>query len=257
MFRRFFTTGLLTLAMAVGFGTFGWAASAPTDQAVQTALQQELSKKFKDVHVRVDDRVATMNGTVDRYLDKLSAEKTAKKYEALTRVVDRIRVAGPAVPDEQLLSHLSRELANDRSLQNNVFDSYSLAVNNGVVTVVGYAHNYTARDSALGIVAAETGVKGVVNKIAVLPLSSFDDRIRLTAANRIYGDPALQKYALNPEHPIRIIVNDGNVILDGTVLSPMDKELAEIAALQVPGVFSVTNMLQVEQQGSRESKSAD
>lgn len=255
MTRKLFSRSFLALSLTLGSAALAPAVT-PTDQAVQTSLQQELSKKFKDVYVTVGDRVATLNGTIDRYLDKLSAEKTAKKYEALKKVVDRIQVAGPAVADQELFERLSKELSGDRALQGNVFDDFYLQVKDGVVTLSGYAHNYPSRDSALGIIAGQTGIKDVVDKVTVLPLSNFDNSIRLAAARSIYGNPGMQKYALDPVHPIRIVVNNGNVILAGTVLNPMDKELAEMAALHVPGVFSVTNNLRVERD-SRDTRSAD
>lgn len=255
MTRKILSNVVLAVILTLSVGSFAWAATA-TDHAVQTALQSELSKKFPDVRVAVANRVATLTGSVDSYLDKLSAEKTAKKYAALTRVVDRVAVAGPEVSDDRLADHLSRQLAGDRTFQGNVFDSFYLQVKDGVVTVSGYAHNYPARDSALGIVAAEKGVKDVVDKVDVLPLSRFDDDIRMAAARRIYGHGTLSRYAIDPAHPIRIIVNNGNVILDGEVLNKMDKQLAEMAMLGVPGVFSVTNNLRVEK-GSGDARSAD
>ena len=61
----------------------------------------------------------------------------------------------------------------------------------------------------------------------------------------IYGDPSLQKYALGVQKPIRIIVKSGKVTLEGVVDNEGDKNIANIRANGVPGVFSVTNNLQV------------
>jgi hyperosmotically inducible protein len=49
--------------------------------------------------------------------------------------------------------------------------------------------------------------------------------------------------------PIRIIVKNGHVTLEGVVSSEADKNIANIRANGVSGVFSVTNNLRVEQQG--------
>lgn len=245
MLRKNFSYVILSLLLVLGLGNLAWAGT-PTDRAVQTALQQELSKKFNDVRVNVEDRVATLTGSVENYLDKVSAEKKARKYGAVTKVVNHIRVGGASIADRELAEKLSRKLATDRTFQGNVFDAFHLSVNDGVVSIRGYAHSYPARDSALGIVASEKGVKGVVDQIEVLPLSSFDDRIRLIAARSIYGSAALQKYAANPAHPIRIIVRNGNVILEGTVLNSMDRTVAGLAVSGVSGVFSVTNNLHVD-----------
>ena len=224
------------------------SAASPTDRAVQTAVQQELlnSKKFADVQVTVEDRTATLTGTVGRYLDKISAERKARKYAALTKVANLIQVAGPTVADQQLAEKLARKLAYDRTFQGNVFDAFHLSVKNGVVTVSGYAHTYWARNSALGLAAAEKGVKDVVDQIEVLPVSAHDDDIRVAAVRSIYGNTVLQKYALNPAHSIRIIVRNGHLTLEGAVLNSGDRTIAALAASTIGGVFSVTNNLRVE-----------
>lgn len=246
--RRTLCVFVLALFVALAMGTVSWAATSPTDLAVQSSLQKELAKKYPNVSVSVEDRQAVLTGTVEKYLDKMDAEKRARKYKALTRVKDQIAVAGRVVPDSELQATLSKKLAYDRSMQGNVFDAYFIAVKDGVVTLGGYAHNQYARDSALGVVEGEKGVKAIVSQVEILPLSTFDDRIRVMAARRIYGQLGLNKYAMDPEHPIRIIVNNGNLALEGMVMSPGDRTLAFMAANQVPGVFSVTNHLQVEGQ---------
>ena len=87
----------------------------------------------------------------------------------------------------------------------------------------------------------------VDDKVEVLPLSGFDDRIRLAELRAVYGNSALFRYNLTgPIAPIRILVKNGNVTLEGVVASETDKNIAGLAANGVPGVFSVTNKLQVK-----------
>jgi len=80
----------------------------------------------------------------------------------------------------------------------------------------------------------------------VLPVSPMDDGLRRRLFVAIYGYPALEKYAMPVVKPIRIIVNNGHVTLEGVVDSEADKNTAEIRAKSVPGIFSVTNNLTVE-----------
>ncbi len=247
MHRKSYSYGILALLLVVGLANAAWAAS-PTDRAVQVALQKQLSNsnKFADVQVNVEDLVATLTGTVASYLDKNSATRKARKYGALTRVTNLIQVAGPTVADEQLAEKLARKLSYDGTFQGNVFDVFRLSVKNGVVTVSGYAHNYRARNSALALTAAAKGVKGVVDQIEVLPLSRHDDGIRLAAVRSIYGNPALRKYGVDPVHPIRVIVRNGHLTLEGVVVNSVDRKIANLAVSTIGGVFSVTNNLRVE-----------
>jgi hyperosmotically inducible protein len=66
------------------------------------------------------------------------------------------------------------------------------------------------------------------------------------AYRKIYGDPAMRLYANQPVSPIRIVVKNGNVTLEGYVSRSMDKIIANMDANGVPGVFSVTNNLRVQ-----------
>lgn len=78
----------------------------------------------------------------------------------------------------------------------------------------------------------------------------MDDQLRLRLYRAIYGYPSLNKYAIDPVQPIRIVVQNGHVILEGQVSNEADKNIAGIRAQGVPGIFSVTNNLQVANQSS-------
>jgi hyperosmotically inducible protein len=61
----------------------------------------------------------------------------------------------------------------------------------------------------------------------------------------IYGAPTLQRYEMDPQKPIRIVVENGHVTLYGVVDSALDKQIAGTQANSVPDVFSVDNLLVV------------
>ncbi|MBV9623778.1 MAG: BON domain-containing protein, partial [Acidobacteria bacterium] len=90
------------------------------------------------------------------------------------------------------------------------------------------------RDSALAIVETTPGVKEIIDNINVLPVSAMDDDIRIGVARAVYGNSALSKYALDPQKPIRIVVDNGHVTLYGVVASQMDKQIAVTQARSVP-----------------------
>jgi hyperosmotically inducible protein len=94
----------------------------------------------------------------------------------------------------------------------------------------------------------------VINNIEVLPVSPNDDRIRLEAYRAIYGHTALNRYALQAVPPIHIIVKNGNVTLEGVVANEMDKNIANLQANSVNGVFGVTNNLRVETSGAGDKR---
>jgi len=130
-----------------------------------------------------------------------------------------------------------------------VFDNLAYSVNGYNVTLMGQVTRPTLKSDAERVVKDIEGVQSVTNNIEVLPLSPNDDRIRMAVYRSIYGQAALNRYAMNAVPPIHIIVKNGNVALEGVVANEGDKNLANIQANQVPGVFSVTNNLRVEGQG--------
>ena len=125
------------------------------------------------------------------------------------------------------------------------FNAIGVSVQNGVVTLSGHAYGPVDADSAVAVAANTKGVKDVINEIQVDPVSPMDDRIRFAVFRAVYGFPSLNKYAIDPGKPIRISVQNGNVTLYGEVDSQGDKDTAGIRANGVPGVFHVTNNLQV------------
>jgi hyperosmotically inducible periplasmic protein len=126
-----------------------------------------------------------------------------------------------------------------------VFDNISYKVDGYNVTLFGQVVRPTLKSDAGNAVKHIEGVEKVDNQIEVLPVSPMDDGLRRRLYRVIYGYPAFMKYAMVPQKPIRIIVKNGHVTLEGVVDSDGDKNLAGIRANGVPNVFSVDNNLQV------------
>jgi hyperosmotically inducible periplasmic protein len=125
------------------------------------------------------------------------------------------------------------------------FDNLAYKVNGYDVTLTGQVVNPTLRSDAENSVKGIEGVEKVDNQIEVLPVSPMDEGLRRRLYRAIYGYPALQRYALPVLKPIRIIVKNGNVTLEGVVDTQGDKNVAGLRANGVSGVFSVTNNLRV------------
>jgi hyperosmotically inducible periplasmic protein len=126
-----------------------------------------------------------------------------------------------------------------------VFDNLAYKVDGYNVTLLGQVTRPTLKTDAERAVKSIEGVENVDNQIEVLPLSPMDDRLRVRLYRAIYGYPALQRYAMPVIKPIRIIVKNGHVTLEGVVDNETDKNLAEVRAKGVSGVFSVENNLVV------------
>jgi hyperosmotically inducible protein len=127
-----------------------------------------------------------------------------------------------------------------------VFDDIAFKVDGETVTLLGQVVRPSLKSDAENAIKHIEGVEKVNNQIEVLPTSPMDDRLRLVLYHTIYGEPTLEKYALGVQKPIRILVKNGHVTLEGYVNNEADKNLAGIRANGVPNVFSVTNNLQLD-----------
>ena len=127
-----------------------------------------------------------------------------------------------------------------------VYDNLTFELNGGAVILTGQAVRPITRSDAEHRVKKVEGVQSVINNIEVLPLSSFDDAIRVRAYRAVFRTGGLYRYAQGANPSIHIVVNNGRVTLEGVVSNASDSDLAFIAANGVSGVFSVTNNLRVE-----------
>jgi hyperosmotically inducible protein len=147
-------------------------------------------------------------------------------------------------PSARSVERITREVRHELLMLPyfSVFDNISYRVD---VTLMGEVVNPTLKSDSGHVVKHIEGVEKVDNQIDVLPPSPMDDGLRRRLYREIYGYPALEKYALGVQKPIRIIVKNGRVSLEGVVDNAEDKNLAGVRANSVPGIFSVTNNLQV------------
>lgn len=238
----------VTVALLVLLSITAMASTGRYDEQIQQAVSQKAlsSRQFAKVSSSVEDGIVTLTGTVNLYQEKLDAAKKAKKVANVNGVRNQIAVAGANVSDSQLQQKLAKKLAYDRvGYFDNAFNYIAPEVKDGVVTLTGAAYWGASIDSAMSIAARTAGVKEVVNEVKTLPTSGFDDSIRVRTARAIYRDSALGRYGIDPARPIRIVVDNGHVTLYGSVLSEMDKTIAGMRALGVPGAFSVNNQLVV------------
>jgi hyperosmotically inducible protein len=234
-----FLPGSVTLARAQGDGA--------RDSQIQADVHKALDKKeYRDVTASVHGSDVMLSGTVDLYAEKDDLDRRVHHVKHVKGVDNEVRIAGASMDDTALRDKLAKGLAYDRvGYGTTPFNAVTIGVQNGVVTLGGTVYGPADKASALGLVENTPGVKDVVDNVQVAPLSPMDDRLRVTLARTIYGDPQLLKYAYNPDKPIRIMVINGNVTLQGLVDNKMDRDIAGLRANTVPGVFKVTNDLQI------------
>ena len=151
--------------------------------------------------------------------------------------------------DLQVANDVSRQVLTYP--QFSIFDSVHMQVDDGIVTLTGKVTMPFKKNDIEKRVAKIDGVNQVVNKITVLPVSSFDDELRFRIARAIYGNSNFRNYGSMVNPSIHIVVENGHVTLDGVVNSNTDRMLARSIASSF-GAFSVTNDLKTDSEVEQE-----
>jgi len=126
-----------------------------------------------------------------------------------------------------------------------IFDDVAADVSDGTVVLVGKVTMPYKRTDIERRVARIEGVRSVVNRITVLPVSHFDEELRFLVARAIYGNSSFWQYAAMANPPIHIVVENGHVRLTGVVSSNVERMLARSLASSSPA-FSVKSELKTD-----------
>jgi hyperosmotically inducible protein len=157
--------------------------------------------------------------------------------------ISTVNAAAQQVPDVQIAREVGRQI--NRYPQFSVFDDVNGTVDNGVVTLTGKVTMPFKKNDIAKRAGQVMGVREVLNRIDVLPVSTWDDELRVRIARAIYGNSAFWQYGAMANPPIHIIVENGHVTLTGVVNSNVDRMLARSLAVGF-GEFSVTNELRTD-----------
>ncbi|HUU12624.1 MAG TPA: BON domain-containing protein [Terriglobia bacterium] len=234
---------LLALAAQTGF-----AATRNSDAKTTAAIQSRIyhAKVFNhgQVQVAFDQGVATLTGTVDNLGSKLDAEKAASKVPGVVSVVNHITVKADDFSAQQMLEQARKKIVTYYAY--GIFDNINLEARGNKLIVSGQVSEPFKRTDIGNFLPRVKGVAEVENNLEVLPLSTYDDSIRLAVARAIYGDPYFVYYTDQAVPPIHIIVKNGNVTLEGVVNSKLDRAKADAVARSAGLSLSFTNNLRVE-----------
>jgi hyperosmotically inducible protein len=160
-------------------------------------------------------------------------------------------LAGATVKDDG--DHTDKALANKVAHEIRMYSRYTIwdninvKVNEGNVELMGQVSQPFKKADLARLAQQVPGVRSVTNELQILPLSNFDDQLRLQVARAIYRDPVLSRYAIQSIPPIHIIVDNGHVTLEGVVNNEMEKNVAGMRANGAGLSFGkVVNNLRVE-----------
>jgi osmotically-inducible protein OsmY len=194
------------------------------------------------IGVAAKDGVVTLTGYVDTYAGKLAAERAAKRIRGVRAVANEIEVR-PKL--ERTDADIARDVARSLELRSTVPDNVQATVHHGHVTLTGETMWEFQRRDAEKAVRHIRGVHGVVNRTRLAPMAAARDvRHRIVEAFHRNAD-------LDARHVTAHAAGDV-VTLSGRVGSWLQREIAERAAADAPGIGRVENRITVEPPGDED-----
>jgi osmotically-inducible protein OsmY len=214
-----------------------------TDLQLQRDVLEELkfesSIREAEIGVAAKGGVVTLTGTVDSYAEKFSAERTAERVAGVKAVADELKVKLPGShqrSDTDIAHAAVNALRWDIQVPD---DRIKATIEDGWITMEGEVEWQYQKWAGERAVRNLTGVKGVTNLIGVKPkkASSYEVGQRIK--------DSIRRHAERDADRIRIESKDGRVTLRGTVSSYAERQDAERAAWQAPGVTKVDDLIAV------------
>ena len=207
--------------------------------AVMRQLDWDPEVDSSAVGVAAKDGTVTLTGYIDTYFGKLAAERAAKRVRGVRAVANDIEVR---LRLERVDADVAADIVRALELRSTIPDTVQAAVHHGYVTLTGLVNwTYQKRDAEKAVRHIR-GVRGVMNHIAVAPRAvERDVRHRIVEA--------LHRNANLDSRHITVSVAGDKALLTGTVGSWLQRESAERAAADAPGIAHVENRIAVESRG--------
>jgi osmotically-inducible protein OsmY len=214
-----------------------------SDSQIQKDVMEELKwepfLKASEIGVAVKNGIVTLSGHVDSYTKKLAAENAAKKISGVKAIAEDIQI-GVSPADKKTDTEIAEAVLNTLRWHSAVQEEkIKIKVENGNVRLEGEVEWEYQRNNAKVAIENLTGVRSVLNVITVKPkVTSADIQQKINAA--------FQRSASIDAGKITAEVLGSMVTLRGKVRSFIEKEDAEVAAWNAPGVTSVENKNEIE-----------
>ncbi|WP_277964975.1 BON domain-containing protein [Pseudomonas sp. RIT-To-2] len=213
-----------------------------TDKALKIDVVDELtwdaSVDSEQIGVEVKNGVVTLNGYVERFVDKWNAEKAVEKVAGVRALVIDIDVHLPGLSER---TDYDIALAAENILlwsSHIATESVNLVVENGWITLQGEVeHDYQRRGAAAAL-SHLAGVRGILNHLTVKPMVCSEDvQAQIKAA--------LKRRGFDSTVDVTVSVNGAQVTLEGQVQTWSDRNLARHSAWNTAGVKQVFDHLTV------------
>jgi osmotically-inducible protein OsmY len=216
-----------------------------SDEQIQADVLAELrwDSRVNAAHVgvTVDKGAVTLTGLVGSFSEKWAAQRAAHRIADVLDVANDLRVKiaeSSARTDTEIAQAVRQALEWDALVTDERIRS---TVSDGQVTLEGEVASLQEREEAERAIRHLTGVREVTNKLTVSTQSEAPpEEVKKMIVK------ALERLAADEADKIQVAVNDGEVILSGSVHSWEEKEAITNVARCAPGIQIIKNRIQVD-----------
>jgi osmotically-inducible protein OsmY len=214
-----------------------------TDMLIQKDVMDEIkwepALNASEIGVTVKNGIVTLSGQVDSFYKKTAAENAAKKVVGVKAVAEDIQVVvSPSFQktDTDIAEAVLNSLKWHAAVQE---EKIKIKVEDGIVRLEGEVEWEFQRSTAKSAIENISGVRAVINSITLKPkVTVADIQQKINAA--------FVRSATIDAGKVAAEVNGDKVTLRGTVRSLAEKNDAETAAWNAPGVSYVDSRIEIE-----------
>jgi len=215
-----------------------------TDAEIQKDVIDELKWEpflnASEIGVAVKNGVVTLSGMLDSYSKKISAEKAVKRVAGVKAIAEDIQI-GISPTYSKTDTEIAEAVLNALKWHTPVKEEkIKIKVEDGIVRLDGEVDWEYQKVNAKLAIEHLAGVRGINNFITVTPRAAVAD-INKKIMSAFHRNATIDANRITAE------VQGSKVILRGKVRSLAEKEDAEFAAWNAPGVSVLENKLVVEE----------
>lgn len=211
---------------------------AEVKRDVTNELSWEPSVQARRIGIEVCDGVVTLTGEVASQAEKLAAETAAQRVGGVRAVTLELKVDLPGHTQRGDME-LARTARRTLEWMSNISDdTIRVTVEGGWITLSGEVDWDYQRRAATAAVQALMGVRGVIDTMTLKQNVASTSVIEAIAS-------ALARAARVDTRRIHVAIDGNQVTLSGQVANWSERELAQHAAWNAPGVSTVIDDLTV------------
>ena len=204
--------------------------------AVMRQLDWDPEVDASALGVAAKNGTVTLTGFVDSYSGKFAAERAVKRVHGVRAVANDVDVR---LRLERTDPDIAQDAARALELRSTIPEGVQVVVDSGHLTLTGEVDALFQKQSAEDAVRHIRGVRGVLNHISVTPRAAVRD-----VRNRIVK--ALHQNADVDARHITVTVSGNTATLTGTARTWLQRDAAERAAANAPGIAAVDNRIIVQ-----------